>query len=363
MLVGRRLADAERPRRPAARSRAPCTPRSSTGCAAPAPAPIAYDFVFAEPTETEEDNALILATRRAREARARRDAVRRGGPLGGLRRRRGRRGRAARTSRRARSAASRCTDRGAPTHRDRRRAHGHRPRARRGPTTPGSTTPAPRAPSRRYSFSDVLAGDVPAERFRDRVVVVGATDPVLQDIQPTLRRRRDAGRRGPGQRDRHRPRRTSRSATRPAGWRRCSSRSAGLVTPLAALRLTGPALAARPARRARRGLAGRGPARVRRRDRPARRRHRARAGRLVPRARSPSPTPPTSLDRRRLRAAFARFVPPDVVDELVARSDDGVRLGRHAPRGRPCSSATCAASRRRPSGWRSSASSSCSTAT
>ena len=34
------------------------------------------------------------------------------------------------------------------------------------------------------SFSDVVAGTVPPERFRDRIVVIGATAPVLQDTHP-----------------------------------------------------------------------------------------------------------------------------------------------------------------------------------
>lgn len=36
-----------------------------------------------------------------------------------------------------------------------------------------------------YSFADVLAGKVPAERLRGQTVVVGASAPVLQDIHPT----------------------------------------------------------------------------------------------------------------------------------------------------------------------------------
>ncbi len=36
-----------------------------------------------------------------------------------------------------------------------------------------------------YSFSDVLAGRVPASRLRGRVVVVGAAAPTLQDLHPT----------------------------------------------------------------------------------------------------------------------------------------------------------------------------------
>ena len=43
---------------------------------------------------------------------------------------------------------------------------------------PGGTVPT-------YAFSDVLAGRVGAQRLRGRIVVVGATDPRLQDIKRT----------------------------------------------------------------------------------------------------------------------------------------------------------------------------------
>jgi putative nucleotidyltransferase with HDIG domain len=36
-----------------------------------------------------------------------------------------------------------------------------------------------------HSFSDLLQGEVPAEALRDRIVVVGATSPTLQDVHPT----------------------------------------------------------------------------------------------------------------------------------------------------------------------------------
>jgi adenylate cyclase len=36
----------------------------------------------------------------------------------------------------------------------------------------------------RVSFSDVIQGEIPPERFRDKIVVIGATAPVLQDTHP-----------------------------------------------------------------------------------------------------------------------------------------------------------------------------------
>jgi adenylate cyclase len=283
---------------------------------------VVYDFVFAEPTETEEDNALILATRRTprlvlaatRFDEQGRSEVFDGGedvtvgsavfPEGTIRRV-------------ARS------DRGAPTIAivAARMATGREPAAvddawidYAGPA--GTVTT--------YSFSDVLAGDVPADRFRDRVVVVGATDPVLQDIQATSVDGAMPGaevqanaiatvlggfplRDGPG-------------------WRGTLLIAfAGLVTPLAALRLTGlrwlpvPLLA----------LAGLAAGVQLAFD----------AGVVLPVASTALALVVSFLatlavawstdllDRRRLRRQFARFVPPDVVDELVARSDDGVPLG------------------------------------
>lgn len=64
---------------------------------------------------------------------------------------------------------------GAPVARDRFGADG---RALIDYAGPAGTVPA-------YSFSDVLAGRVPAAALRGRVVIVGATTPTLQDVHPT----------------------------------------------------------------------------------------------------------------------------------------------------------------------------------
>ena len=35
----------------------------------------------------------------------------------------------------------------------------------------------------------------------------------------------------------------------------------------------------------------------------------------------------TAVERERVRDMFSRFVPEDVVDEVLARTDEGLRLG------------------------------------
>ena len=173
------------------------------------------------------------------------------------------------------------------------------------------------------SFADVLGGRVPASFFRGKVVVVGAVDPILQDVHPTA-----AGDGMPG------PEIQANAIATvlrgfplrdPAGWVAfLLIAGLGLAVPLAALPLRGlrwlpVALALGVAYAVAAQLAFDG-------------------GRVLPVA-----APLLALvvgalatlavayatdlrDRRRLRAAFARFVPPEVVDELVERGD-GPRLG------------------------------------
>jgi adenylate cyclase len=176
---------------------------------------------------------------------------------------------------------------------------------------------------REYSFSDVLRGRVPASTFRGKAVVVGAVDPIFQDVHAT-----PAGDGMPG------PEVNANAIATvlrgfplddPAGWvALLLIAGAGLAVPLAALRLTGlrwlpVAVALIAAYLVAAQLA-------------------FDHGAVLPVA-APliglvlatfgtlAVAYATDLrDRRRLRAAFARFVPPSVVDELVERAD-GARLG------------------------------------
>lgn len=174
------------------------------------------------------------------------------------------------------------------------------------------------------SLSDVVAGKVPASRFRGKVVVVGATDPIIQDIHPT-----SAGEAMPGPEInanaistilRGFPLRDS------AGWLSLLMIVlAGIVTPAGALRWHGIRwlpipIAAAIAIPVAAQLAFDG-------------------GTILPLA-APGLALILSLvgtltvaywtdlrERRRLRTSFARFVPPQVVDELIAQADDELRLG------------------------------------
>jgi adenylate cyclase len=174
------------------------------------------------------------------------------------------------------------------------------------------------------SFSDVLDGTVPASRLRDRAVVVGATDPVLQDIQGT-----PVGGGMPGPEVQ-----ANAIATilddfplrEAAGWQSIAVIAlAGLLTPLAALRLTGLRWLPVPALLLAAGAVGVQLA--------------FDAGTILPVAASALALlvaflgtlgvayATDLLDRRRLRTAFARFVPPQVVDDVVAQTGDELRLG------------------------------------
>ena len=171
-------------------------------------------------------------------------------------------------------------------------------------------------------FAAVAAGRVPAERFRGRTVVVGATDPIIQDVETTA-----TGEMAGPETNVNAiatllgdfPLRDPASAV---SWLLIAL--AGAITPLAALRWRGlkwlpvaPLFAVGYAVAAQLAF---------------------NAGTIVPLA-----APALALllgflgtlsvawatdlrDRRRLRQAFARFVPEQVVDEVVAQSG-GVRLG------------------------------------
>ncbi|MCW2967088.1 MAG: adenylate/guanylate cyclase with Chase sensor, partial [Solirubrobacteraceae bacterium] len=173
-------------------------------------------------------------------------------------------------------------------------------------------------------FVSALRGHVPASAFRGKVVVVGAVDPILQDVHPTA-----FGEGMPGPEINANAIATVLAGLPlrdPPGWLAfLLIAAAGLAVPLAGLRLTGLrwlpvplALALLYPVAAQLAFDG---------------------GTVLPVA-----APALALlagflatlaiayatdlrERRRLRAAFARFVPPQVVDEVVAQADGAPRLG------------------------------------
>lgn len=180
--------------------------------------------------------------------------------------------------------------------------------------------PAGTMPTR--SFSDVLAGKTAG--LRGKVVVVGATDPIFQDVHAT-----SAGANVPGPEIQAAAIQTILDGfpLRDApGWTTALVLLlAGAATPLAAVRLTGlrwlpvpPVLAAAGAIGAQLSFDG---------------------GRIVP-VMAPAAALLTAAlgtlgvayatdlrQRRRMRAAFARFVPESIVDAVVAQAGDDLRLG------------------------------------
>jgi adenylate cyclase len=173
------------------------------------------------------------------------------------------------------------------------------------------------------SFSDVLDGR-DADRLRGRVVVVGATDPLLHDIQETPV---GGGMPGPEVQAnaiatilRDFPLRDA------AGWAAALLIAlAGLATPSSALVLSGLRWLPVPVVLLTVGAVGIQLA--------------FDAGVVLPVAASGLTLlvaflgtlgviyATDLLDRRRLRTAFARFVPPEVVDEVVAQTGEEMRLG------------------------------------
>jgi adenylate cyclase len=177
---------------------------------------------------------------------------------------------------------------------------------------------------RPLSFSDVLDGNVPASKLRGKIVVVGATDPLLGDIQITPF---GGGMPGPEVQANAIATVLDDLPLRDApGWLAVALIAvAGLATPLSALRLTGLRWLPIPLALCVGGTVGLQLA--------------FDAGTVLPVA-SPALAlllaflgtlgviyATDVLARRRLRAAFARFVPPEVVDEVVAQTGDEMRLG------------------------------------
>ena len=87
-----------------------------------------------------------------------------------------------------------------------------------------------------YSYSRVHDGKVPPSVFKDKVVVVGATAPSLQDIHATPTALDMAGSRDPGERDRDGARAASRCAACRHVWNIVLIVALGLVVPLVSLR-------------------------------------------------------------------------------------------------------------------------------
>ena len=223
--------------------------------------------------------------------------------------------------------------------RARRASRSRRPRAaeaadhasrRSKPTSPAldRLRRARRARSTTVSFSTLIDGPRPGRRRgKDRVVVVARPPRRCRtSTRPRRPRRPDGGRRDPGQRDRHRSARASR-------WRRI------------ARRLDVAADRAARTRRPRRGCAWApcGPALIGagggRRCSPS-----ASSSRSTPGRSSASSTRCSrwcsessarsrwriifgAFERERVRDLFSRFVPEAVVDEVLARADDELRLG------------------------------------
>lgn len=174
------------------------------------------------------------------------------------------------------------------------------------------------------SFSDLLAGKVPAEKIRGKVVVVGATDPILQDIHPAST---GAGMPGPEIQANAIATILDDFPLREAGWWLTLAliAAAALLTPASALRLTGLRWLPVPL--------------VLAIALPVGAQLAFDGGTIVPVV-APAVALLTAFlgtlavayaidvrERRYLRGAFARFVPPQVVDQVVDQVGDELRLG------------------------------------
>ena len=181
---------------------------------------------------------------------------------------------------------------------------------------------------RSISYSKVLTGQYPPSTFLGKTVILGATAPVLQDVHTTA---------------------TTNGAVMsgPEIWAnvvstlqrgcRCAASSAGstslLIVLLGALAPLGERAARAAARDARGVRRGHAPA-------PSARRSRSTTGVIVELRVSAARARPIAslgtlavvylsetIERERVHDLFARFVPPDVVAQVVARTDDNLRLG------------------------------------
>lgn len=297
---------------------------------------IAYDFQFTQASPVADDNALFLAIRRAGNVVLGTTIVGPRGQTNGLliaRNLRAVRAVAASTNfppRAHRAGVIRRLphdERGLPSFAvATAQAYLGRPLDRKGFAGDGAWIDfaGPAGTIAAIQFSKVLAGKLPDSTFRGKVVVVGATDPILQDVHPTA-----AGEGMPGPEINANAIATilDRFPLRdPPGWLAfVLIAGGGLALPLAASRLKGlrwlPVaallallypVAAQLAFDGGTVLPIAAPALA------------LLAGFLAVLAVAHA----TDLrERRRLRTAFARFVPTEVLDDVIAQADGGLRLG------------------------------------
>ena len=177
------------------------------------------------------------------------------------------------------------------------------------------------------SYTKVLLGKFPHGTFAGKLAIVGASSPILQDLHTTPTSNGDDARaRNLGA---TRPRRCSkgcRCETSPAGSTSCSMLILGAVVPLGSLRV-----------RQWRSLLD-APQRSRSRSRSLSRSRSTTAGSLRSSTRLLALALGTlgtlavlyvgeTIERARVHDLFSRFVPADVVEQVVASAGDNLRLG------------------------------------